>query len=149
MSNRPTWLQTRLPNARALDVNWTMERYDFPDDVRKYIFENWIKVSEVNGGTFCEPEYYKNLPPNHKYKTSQIQNEQEEEKEEEEKEEETNFFQNFKDNNPSIYNQMDDNNKNVLDIGAKEGPQAMYKEMFKHPETGRELSYGEMRMYYG
>ena len=59
MSNRPTWLQNRLPEARAIDVNWTME-HDFPDDVRKYIFENLIKVSEEGGGIFCEPEYYKN-----------------------------------------------------------------------------------------
>lgn len=148
MSNQTSpqvWLQNNWPNARAVDKNWTMKRYDYPNYVCEYIFENWIKVSEKNGGTFCEPNYYKQLPSNHKYKESQNQEKVKEDKEDKE----SNFFQNFKDNNPNIYNQMDVNNKAALNVGAKHDSQAMFDYMFKDPKTGRQLSYAESRMFYG
>ena len=44
---------------------------------------------------------------------------------------------------------MDDNNKKALEVMATQGTDAAIKHMFKHPETGRQLSYGEMRMFYG
>ena len=53
------WLKTYWPNVRVVDHNWTMERYDYPFFVRQYIKENWITVSEVNGGTYAEPIYYR------------------------------------------------------------------------------------------
>ena len=41
----------------------------------------------------------------------------------------------------------------TLEQANKVGVQAAYEQMakdcFKHPENGRPLSYGEMRMYYG
>lgn len=52
------WLNRKLPNVKALDVNWTMERYDFTEEARQYIFDNWIKVSDDNGGYYQEPSYY-------------------------------------------------------------------------------------------
>ena len=52
------WINRKLPNVKALDVNWTMERYDFPEEARQYIFDNWIKVSDDNGGCYQEPSYY-------------------------------------------------------------------------------------------
>ena len=62
------WLKLHWPNTRAADVNYTMKRYDYPNNVHNYIITNWIKVNDDNGGTFCEPEYYSNLPDNHIYK---------------------------------------------------------------------------------
>ena len=54
------WLKNKWPNVRVLDHNWTMERYDYPQYVRVWIKNNWIKVNDKNGGTYAEPEYYKN-----------------------------------------------------------------------------------------
>lgn len=43
--------------------------------------------------------------------------------------------------------------KKTLEQANKVGVQAAYEQMakdcFKHPENGRQLSYSEMRMYYG
>ena len=55
------WLENNWPKTRAVDVDYTMKRYDYPDIVQKYIIDNWIKISDENGGTYCEQEYYKNL----------------------------------------------------------------------------------------
>jgi hypothetical protein len=49
------WLATNFENLETLDRNWTMERYDFPQNVRSWIEENWIKVSDVCGGTYTKP----------------------------------------------------------------------------------------------
>ena len=54
----PLWLKIHWPNVRMLDHDWTMERYDYPPFVRQYIKENWVKVSDKNGGTYAEPSYY-------------------------------------------------------------------------------------------
>ena len=35
-----------------------MERYDFPQNVRDWIKNNWIKVNEKGGGTYAEPNYF-------------------------------------------------------------------------------------------
>ena len=59
------------------------------------------------------------------------------------------LLSNFKNNNPLIYKQMDKNNQKALDIGVSKGSEEMVKHMLKHPESGRELSYAEMRMRYG
>ena len=48
-----------------------------------------------------------------------------------------------------LYNAMDDNNKKALDVFAEKGADAAVSYMFTHPESGRQLSYGEMRMLYG
>lgn len=111
------WLMTNWPNARAVDVYGTMKRYNYPEIVKDYIKNNWIKVSDDYGGTYCEKKYYKNLPNNHPYKKKL----------------------------PT----MDEYNKKALEIGKTKGCDEMVKHMFKHPETGRPLSYSEMRMFYG
>ena len=61
--NPQQWLQNRFPNCRALDENWTFERYDYPENVRQWIRENWIKVSEDSGGTYHEPYYHREKFP--------------------------------------------------------------------------------------
>ena len=53
------WLKKHDPNVRVVDHNWTMERYDYPSFVRQYIKKNWNTLSDQNGGTYAEPNYYK------------------------------------------------------------------------------------------
>ena len=44
---------------------------------------------------------------------------------------------------------MDDNNKKAMKIVKTQGLDAAVKHMFKHPTTGKPMSYSEMRYYYG
>lgn len=44
---------------------------------------------------------------------------------------------------------MDKPNKKALDVMATEGMEAAVKHMFTDQESGRQLSYSEMRMRYG
>jgi hypothetical protein len=44
---------------------------------------------------------------------------------------------------------MDENNKQVFDVMKNKGMDAAVKHMFTERKTGRQLSYGEMRMLYG
>ncbi len=57
------WMKQNWPNARAVDHDWTMEKYDYPQYVREWIKKNWIKVNDNNGGTYYEKNYFesKNL----------------------------------------------------------------------------------------
>jgi hypothetical protein len=50
------WLQHNFPNCIRLDHDWTMRRYDFPIEVQTYIMKNWIKDSNLNGGTYSKPD---------------------------------------------------------------------------------------------
>jgi len=146
------WLSNNWPNARAVDVNWTMERYDYPQPVRNYIFNNWVKVSDKNNGTYCEKNYFENLPENHQYKVSykQIQKSKSNSQSKGENSEESNQTPLLKAIQYSgLVQNMDDYNKKALEVRINEGEKAMVEHMFKHPETARSLSYGEMRMYYG
>jgi hypothetical protein len=47
------------------------------------------------------------------------------------------------------YDQMNDANKKAMDVMQKDGPEAAIKHMFTDQETGRQLSYAEMRSRYG
>ena len=62
------WMKQRFPIAKAVDVFYTMDKYNFPSNAREYIFNNWIKVSNSAGGTYCEIDYFNQLPSNHQYK---------------------------------------------------------------------------------
>ena len=48
------WMAERWPNTQKLDVNWTMERYDYPAEVREWIMSSpdWRLISMDNGGTY-------------------------------------------------------------------------------------------------
>lgn len=48
------WMNNNFPNCKKLDVNWTMERYDYPDYVRDWIKQTWNKESNDNGGTYVK-----------------------------------------------------------------------------------------------
>ena len=125
-----------------------MERYDYPQEVRDWIKENWIKVNDENGGTFHEPEYYKlkqsnDTPPQNlvdkfqKFIDTPIENENDGKS----------FAKSYKET--GLDKGMDDANKKALDVMATEGMDSAIKYMFTDQETGRQLSYGEMRSRYG
>jgi hypothetical protein len=48
-----------------------------------------------------------------------------------------------------FYDKMDDVNKKAMDVFASQGMDAAIKHMFTDQETGRTLTYGEMRARYG
>ena len=129
------WLQENCPNMRALDHDWTMERYDYPQYVRDGIAENWIKVNDENGGTWHEPNYHKKkLAESASDESASADNGK-------------SFATAYKDT--GLSERMDDANKKALDVMQNEGMNAAIKHMFTDQESGRQLSYGEMRMRYG
>ena len=106
-----------------------------------YIKNNWIQISNDNGGVYHKPTYNKkSLDDNQK---KEQEDSMEEEKEDDGKE------------MAKIYQQtgfakaMDENNKKALDVMAKEGMDAAVKHMFTDQKSGRGLSYAEMRSRYG
>ena len=58
-NNWSKWLQENYPNVKALDHDWTMTRYSYPTYVMEYIMNKWIKVSDLNGGTYTKPNLWK------------------------------------------------------------------------------------------
>ena len=148
------WLATNFENLETLDRNWTMERYDFPQNVRSWIEENWIKVSDVCGGTYTKPN---NILVNEKESATEgtmeeavaeegVAEEGVAEKAVETKQTAKSVAQMYKKNN---YLVMDDLNKKAMNVMATRGMDAAVKHMFTDQDTGRQLSYGEMRMRYG
>ena len=117
--NGAQWLYTKWPNMKKMDMNWTAERYDYPPYVRQYIKDNWIKVSDENGGTYQKPAI----------------------------EEEKTFGTGVQ--NSTFYQGMDNTNKLATDVMANEGMEAAVKHMFTDQDTGRQLSYSEMRSRFG
>jgi plasmid rolling circle replication initiator protein Rep len=57
------------------------------------------------------------------------------------------FASNFKKN--ILYSCMDNKNKEILDVMASEGGKKAIEHMFTDSDTGRKLSYSEMRSRYG
>lgn len=45
--------------------------------------------------------------------------------------------------------QMDENNKKAVEVAKTQGMEACIQHMFTEKDTGRKMSYGEMRMLYG
>ena len=147
------WLNTNWPNMRACDVNWTMKRYDYPDHVCEHIKTHWVKINDENGGVYHKPVYDKECMdssgscisqgnPQNAY-TSVVQG--------------TVMVQTDEVVNPyqplyqlpSFANAMDEPNKKALGVMVNEGMDAAVKHMFTDQESGRQLSYAEMRSRYG
>jgi len=40
------------PFVELVDVEYTMEKYEFPKEVKEYIINNWKKIDDYNGGTY-------------------------------------------------------------------------------------------------
>ncbi len=55
------WINEHFSNMNICDVDYTMEKYDFPEYVRLYIINNWIKISDNNGGTYIRKKKYPDL----------------------------------------------------------------------------------------
>ena len=51
--------------------------------------------------------------------------------------------------NSGIYDKMDERNQKAMDVWAEKGLDSAIKHMFTDEETGRRLTYGEMRARYG
>ena len=113
------WLYTRFPNMKMMDMNWTARKYDYPEYVCQYIKDNWKKVNDNNGGTYEKPSIEKEKTFGTQYKNTQS------------------------------YKEMDKTNKAATDIMASKGMEEAVKHMFKDNNTGKQLSYSEMRMRYG
>tara|TARA_A100001388_G_scaffold209382_1_gene159862 strand:+ start:57 stop:296 length:240 start_codon:yes stop_codon:yes gene_type:complete len=47
------------------------------------------------------------------------------------------------------YDNMDDHNKKAVDVMKTKGMSAAIEHMFTDQDTGRQLTYGEMRARYG
>ena len=159
------WLQNNWPKLRALDHNWTMERYDFPQYVRNGISANWIKVNNENGGTWEEPEYNR----------SKLQSVDDAVDYSDTVDTAVDYSDTVdtavndalqkiintavKDDNGRSFAKvwkdigfsegMDDANKKGLDIMESEGMDAAVKYMFTDQKSGQQLSYSGMRMRYG
>ena len=144
--NPQQWLQNRFPNCRALDENWTFERYDYPENVRQWIRENWIKVSDNNGGTYHEPTYHREKFP-HLYEKEVVNPEEQKDEKEDAPKEGQAFAQAYKET--EFYDGMDDANKKAVNVMAEQGMEAAVKHMFTDEKSGRQLSYAEMRSLYG
>ena len=46
------WMNFNWPNCKRVDVNWTMEKYDYPEYVRIWIKDTWVKENNNCGGTY-------------------------------------------------------------------------------------------------
>jgi len=155
------WLQNNWPKLRALDHNWTMERYDFPQYVRNGIAANWIKVNNENGGTWEEPEYNRSKlqSVNTTVDDSDTVNDAVDDSDTVNDALQKIINTAVKDDNGRSFAKvwkdigfsegMDDANKKGLDIMENEGMDAAVKYMFTDQKSGRQLSYSEMRTRYG
>jgi len=156
-NNWKTWLQENWPNVKGIDHDWTMERYDYPQYVRDGIMENWTKINDNNGGLWYEPTYLETEHGTIENARKVIGNVKADKVGKD--------FQKFVDNVDKKNDDgksfataykavgfdkgMDDANKKALDVMQNEGMNAAIAHMFTEQETGRQLSYGEMRMRYG
>ena len=138
------WLNKNWPVMRVADVNWTMERGDFPQHARGYIFKNWIKVNDEGGGTYCEPSYYETKYKNQMIARGKMPPAAEDERHQRRDEVDVHGVPASQ---PS--NGMDKRNQTALHVLQTKGPAAAVKHMFTDDKTGRELSYSEMRSRYG
>ncbi len=149
------WLAANWSVMRVADVNWTMERGEFPSYVKDYICNSgdWIKVNNENGGTYCEKihfeqSYKKNMiargwtPPESQQQDNLDSNTQNNNTLNKVRDPVTNVKQEFN-------NGMDEINKAALKVLQTEGTDAAVKHMFTDDKTGRQLSYSEMRSRYG
>ena len=150
------WLQQNWPNCKRLDHDWTMERYDYPQYVRQYIKDNWVKVSDDNGGTYEHPEYFAVKNPSNKFNSNKpfkVVTSPHLDVRKIFQDPDTGVPGEHSDDrvkiNPSIVENMDSANKRVAGIMENEGMKAAIDAMFTDSETGRKLSYAEMRMRYG
>ena len=113
------WLQCFWQQVRVANKEMLMEKQNFPVHVQKYIETHWVRVNDAYGGIYEEPEYHKN---------NQI------------------LQSKFMHNQTNV---MDENNKKAMEIMNTQSMEKAVEYMFTHPQTGKPMSYGEMRYFYG
>ena len=142
--NAKKWLKTNWPNMKVADVCWTMENGNFPQFVVDYLINNWVKVNNEMGGTYCESEYYENT-----YKQQEMIRQRNLRVSrfgtEETKHGETTYQRDFRLQKTG----MDKRNQKALEVLVNEGSEAAVKHMFTDDVAGGQLSYSEMRSRYG
>lgn len=163
---RPEAQRWIFKNCKDLFIISSKKMYEsnFPISVCDFIWLNYIKVSEYDNGTYYHRKVYKNLSEERKKNIKKDLNlkyeKQRQEKSKKQQEELKKQIEELKNKDKDFKNYMqkvkylssdtmDDNNKNILNIGIEQGEQAMFAAMFKDPKTNKPLSYGEMRRFYG
>lgn len=116
------WIEANLDQTVIIDKK-TLECSKIPDYVRSYIKEKW-EYSDTDGGSFLNVEYIRPSVlkrPVLRRCTNSIKE----------------------------LNSMDHYNKAAYHIMNKKGIDTAVKHMFTDQETGKKLSYSEMRDRYG
>tara|TARA_Y100000816_G_C26011264_1_gene528757 strand:+ start:589 stop:1014 length:426 start_codon:yes stop_codon:yes gene_type:complete len=136
------WLNNHNPNLTSIiDAESVFEQYKYPTNVRQYIRSKWFEMCSEN-----KCNYFKFKPKSYethvkeKNNTEQVTNTQTDDSSKE-------FACNYK--KTEFYKNMNDNNTKAMDVWANEGVDAAVKHMFTDQETGKQLSYAEMRSRYG
>jgi len=142
--NAKKWLKTNWPNMKVADVCWTMDKGEFPQFVINYLVNNWIKVNNEAGGTYCDPQYYENV-----YKPKEMQRRRNLYVSRFGTEETKNGETTYQRDSRLKKTGMDKRNQKALEVLVNEGSDAAVKHMFTDDVTGRQLSYSEMRSRYG
>ena len=115
------WLQCFWPHIRIATKTDLMEKQNFPIYVQEYIETNWVHVNNQSGGTYVEPNYH----DSHFSKNTN-----------------QHIFEKVSQN-------MDEYNKKAFKVMCTQPMEKAVEYMFTHPQTGKPMSYGEMRHFYG
>jgi len=138
------WLKTHWPVMTRCDVNYTMERYNFPSYVRDHIKNKWVKVNDGSGGTyekalvFPSTEYMMSNGEDTVTVTGRVPLDSKQER----------LKNKYKGDGLILGNPMDDANAAAAAVMMTEGTQASVTHMFTR-EDGSTRSYAEMRGMYG
>ena len=149
---RPEAQRWIFKNCKDIFIISNKEMYEsnFPISVCDFIWLNYIKVSEYDNGTYYHRKFYNGLSEERKKNIKKDLNLKYEKQRQEKMKNKDNDFKNYMKKVKFLSaDTMDDNNKNILNIGIEQGEQAMFAAMFKDPETNKPLTYGEMRCLYG
>ena len=136
------WLNDHNPNLTSIiDAEWVFDQYKYPINVRQYIRNTWFEICSENKCNYFKfkPKSYK-TPVEEKNNTEQVTNTPTDNDSKE-------FACNFK--KTVFYKGMDTNNSKAMDVWESKGVEAAVKHMFTDQETGKQLSYSQMRSMYG
>jgi len=51
------WINARIPNAKRVDFSdYSMSKYEFPQNVKEYIQQTWTRINDINGGEYQKPD---------------------------------------------------------------------------------------------
>lgn len=67
------WLNLNFPEIKVVDVEYTMQRYEFPKEVCEWIKQTWTKMNDEQGGTYIKPNNLLNQTAMHIMKTEGLE----------------------------------------------------------------------------